>query len=60
MTNERSHPESKRLAMQSDFDRDSPAKAAHTSPICGVGTEYRGVALIRLTRCAWGIDERNE
>lgn len=59
MTNERSHPESKRLAMQSDCDRNSQTKAAHTMPICGMGTEYR-VALIRLTRCAWGINERNE
>ena len=57
MMNQRLHPESKRIAMHSDFDPSSLPKPVYTQPICDVGNDYR-LALLRLTRCAWGINER--
>lgn len=56
MTNPRSHLDGKRPAMQSGFDQTHIPTAAPTKPIGDDDHIYR-LELLRLTRCAWGINE---
>lgn len=56
MTNTRSHLVGKRPAMQSSLDQTPIPTAPPTKPIGDDGRAYH-LELLRLTRCAWGINE---